>query len=63
MLNWICWLIAGNIYVNESWPTSLFDYGVTYELIVHAANAVDEDGLRLTATATVSLILPGVSIE
>ncbi|KAL4238312.1 bahd acyltransferase [Mactra antiquata] len=51
----------GNIYVNETWTEPLFDYGVSYELVVLAENIDAYNNGRMTATATVTLFLSGTT--
>ncbi|WAR18785.1 FAT4-like protein [Mya arenaria] len=50
----------GNIYVNETWKP-LFQYGVSYNLVVLAENVNDVTGTRQTATASVTILITGTS--
>lgn len=51
----------GNIYVNETWTTQYFDYGMSHTFVVLAENVPDSSGTRLSATASVVLFISGTS--
>ena len=51
----------GNIYVNTSWTSPKFDYGVSHVFLIVAQNMMDTTSTRQAATATVSLVMAAVS--
>jgi len=57
----VLFYFLGIIYVNETWTRTMFDYGRSYVLEVLAENGIDTTGIRLSATATVTLFITGVS--